>query len=696
MEDIKKLSHDVLLRIVCFVLFYVALIGCGVALFYATLYLTPVLYSWGKYLAEEVSPRAAGFAMFLIPILWLLIPLMAIYMVKPIFKFTRNKKAGRIEVRERDCPKLFETVREIASSTGCPMPKHLYLSADVNACVFYNTSFWSIFFPVRKNLEIGLGLFHKMSTDEVKSIIAHEFGHFSQKSMKVGSVVYVANTVIYNLVNGQDAIDRWMYNLKHSRFNLIGLVGGLFNSITGWIGSLVAMVYRFIQVKYLQLSRTMEFDADRVACEYIGSDVFISALSKLEHLSEGEAFYYERLRALVDDKKRIADYLATYEASTDLLFEMNKIELSFDSPTLYAPVPDYTRVSIGDVWQTHPSTPDRIIHARQQQGTPPRHTPVNAWALIPPTIREKVSDAAAHAFYEKQWDELSEVSAAAYREWLPAHAKAAYVPIAFQPYFDRALVPFDTDAVAVQPVPLPVTDDHTTTLKHYIGALSDRQTLYGIANKEIIAPTYYYNGVAFKRKQTPEKEHAEYLEGLRTEAQAIDILMYQYLMSNCSRPDELRARYNHLFYAMRIFDDGLNVLAEQRDFIIYQFQENDEFTDKQFNKLMGVALAFEELLLKTVRSLDYDTMHLVSTPEVTAAFKAWAAEPHPGTVGKIAKGRYKGQPEIKSDALNSAFDILHTLSGIHSDLIYQSNRHIYQAFCSVYYSEEVATEEAVA
>jgi hypothetical protein len=359
-------------------------------------------------------------------------------------------------------------------------------------------------------------------------------------------------------------------------------------------------------------------------------------------------------------------------------------------------VPDYTRVSIGDVWQTHPSTPDRIAHARDRQGTPSRHTPTNAWVLIPPSVRKRVSAAAARAFYQKGWDELTEVSTAAYREWLPAHAKSAYVPIAFQPYFDRSLVTFDPDAVELQPVPLPITDEHTTTLKQYLGALSDQQTLYGIANKEIIAPTSYYNGVAFKRKQTPEQEHAQYLEGLTARARAIDILMYQYLMTTVARPDDLRARYKQLFYAMGVFDNGLTPLAGQRDYIVYQFQENDEFTDKQFKQLTEVTLAFEELLLTTVRSLSYDTMHLASPPEVTATLKAWADEPHPATVGKVAKGRYKGQPEIKADVLNRAFDVLNTLIDIHSELIYQSNRHIYRAFYSVHYGEEVSSEEAVA
>ena len=77
-----------------------------------------------------------------------------------------------------------------------PHAYKVFLSTEINACVFFNTTFWSMFFPVRKNLVLGAGLFATTSTEEIKGILAHEFGHFSQESMKIGSVVYTANIVL--------------------------------------------------------------------------------------------------------------------------------------------------------------------------------------------------------------------------------------------------------------------------------------------------------------------------------------------------------------------------------------------------------------------------------------------------------------------------------------------------------------------
>lgn len=207
-SSIKSAVLDELFRICCFLIFYIILIGLGAAIlvgaFWASFHLILDI------LPEVGNIRAMIFIVMLVIGICLLALMLGIYLIKPLFSFRKNTKATRVEVFESECPALFAMIKSLANNTKCQMPKHVYLSPDVNACVFYNTSFWSIFFPVRKNLEIGLGLFDGTSVDEVKSIIAHEFGHFSQNSMKIGSTVYVTNTVLYNLILTDDFWDKWL------------------------------------------------------------------------------------------------------------------------------------------------------------------------------------------------------------------------------------------------------------------------------------------------------------------------------------------------------------------------------------------------------------------------------------------------------------------------------------------------------
>ena len=66
--------------------------------------------------------------------------------------------------------------------------------------MFYDLSLINFFFPTRKNLEIGLGLTNVLTISEFKAVLAHEFGHFAQKSMAVGRWVYTAQQVANQLM----------------------------------------------------------------------------------------------------------------------------------------------------------------------------------------------------------------------------------------------------------------------------------------------------------------------------------------------------------------------------------------------------------------------------------------------------------------------------------------------------------------
>ena len=75
-----------------------------------------------------------------------------------------------------------------APKTAAPLPHRVFVSHEVNACVFFNQSFWSLIIPAKKNLLIGLGLVNRLNLTEFKAVLAHEFGHFSQNLDAAGRV----------------------------------------------------------------------------------------------------------------------------------------------------------------------------------------------------------------------------------------------------------------------------------------------------------------------------------------------------------------------------------------------------------------------------------------------------------------------------------------------------------------------------
>jgi Zn-dependent protease with chaperone function len=128
-----------------------------------------------------------------------------VFLLKFMFSKKTNDRSQYIEIHREEEQELFDFIDKINAETNSPKPKKIYISADVNAAVFYDSSFWSMFLPIRKNLVIGLGLVNTINLSEFKAVLAHEFGHFSQRSMKLGSYVYNANSIIYDMLYNNDS-----------------------------------------------------------------------------------------------------------------------------------------------------------------------------------------------------------------------------------------------------------------------------------------------------------------------------------------------------------------------------------------------------------------------------------------------------------------------------------------------------------
>src|SRR5690606_16051535 len=129
------------------------------------------------------------------------------FLIKFIFATNKTDTSDFIEITQDEQPELFAMIHDLVKEIETDFPQKVFLSHNVNASVFYDSTFWSMFFPVRKNLQIGLGLVNAVTLSEFKAIIAHEFGHFSQRSMKLGSYVYHMNKIIFNLLHDNEGYE---------------------------------------------------------------------------------------------------------------------------------------------------------------------------------------------------------------------------------------------------------------------------------------------------------------------------------------------------------------------------------------------------------------------------------------------------------------------------------------------------------
>ena len=258
------------LAILAILLFFVLYSAMVVALGYLAYY--AIIYDMGDVNKLTILLKVgaiAGSAMLFV------------FTLKFIFKLKNHKFTNRIKLEKSKNPELWSFINKICEETGAPKPKSIYVDPDVNAYVAYSNMWLSLFLPVRKELTIGMGLTDCLNLSEFKAVVSHEFGHFAQRSMKIGSYIISANTIIHDMIFDRDKWDDLLDQWRASDIRL-SAAAWVITPIIWVIRQILNLFYQFLNIMYSSLSREMEFNADKVAVSTSGSDAIISALWKLD------------------------------------------------------------------------------------------------------------------------------------------------------------------------------------------------------------------------------------------------------------------------------------------------------------------------------------------------------------------------------------------------------------------------------
>lgn len=284
------------------------------------------------------------------------------FLLNFLFKSSKGDRSHLHEIQPADEPELFKLIQEIVSEVGTDFPKKVYLSNEVNAAVFYDSSFWSMFLPVRKNLQIGLGLVNTLTKEEFKAILAHEFGHFSQRTMKVGSYVYNVNHVIFNTLYGNDSYDRMVEKWANvsGYFSIFALVAIKIVAGIQWI---LRQLYTLVNKSYLALSLEMEFHADEIAARVTGYEPLKSSLLRLDLADHS----YNQVLSFYDGK--VSESLRSKNIYSEQSYILNFLAKDSNIGTKHI-FPDVSlshlnkynksKLKITDQWASHPGTAERI------------------------------------------------------------------------------------------------------------------------------------------------------------------------------------------------------------------------------------------------------------------------------------------------------------------------------------------------
>ncbi len=320
-----------------------------------------------------------------------------VFLVKPLFKRQRVNRDEMVEITREKQPNFFAFLDTLIEDIGAPRPKKVFITHTVNAAVFYDSSALSLFLPTQKNLLIGLGLVNSLNVSELKAILAHEFGHFSQKSMKLGSYVYISNQIVSEMIWGRDALDRFLWRISGWDIR-IAVFSWAFLAFVWVIRQILSILYRVINLLDAALSRQMEFNADRVAVSTTGSDAIVNGLYKLGF---SDACLDQALIELfkAKDHKLYTDDLFYHQ--TEAIGHLRNLA---DEPLLGEPPPlpdtapgDARIFEIDDdsrpsMWATHPPSSAREQNAKALY-VPCEINPTPAWALFdkPDELRKAVT-----------------------------------------------------------------------------------------------------------------------------------------------------------------------------------------------------------------------------------------------------------------------------------------------------------------
>ena len=292
--------------------------------------------------------------------------LIVFFNLKFILNFFKNYDPVGIEINASDEPELFQLIDETVKEVGTKFPKKVYLIEDINASVYYSNNMQSLFLPTPKNLNIGVGLLYMLTVNELKGILAHEFGHFSQKSMTIGTYVGNINRTIYEVLYNENSIKNTVEDISNWNVIISFICKGAV-LYTDMISFFLKKIYQQLEIQNLALSREMEFNADEIAASIVGYETYERPMLRssfydecfnetknvfANHVEENifTRNIYINFNQVVDYRIRSNNF-NTYKGLADVQINQNSFEI--------------LRIEYENLWSSHPEMKDRLENIKR-------------------------------------------------------------------------------------------------------------------------------------------------------------------------------------------------------------------------------------------------------------------------------------------------------------------------------------------
>ena len=440
-----------------------------------------------------------------------------VIVLKPVFRiFERTERKG-VEIKRKDYPELFTLIDEIVKEVDCLDPKHVRILNECNAYVYY-PSLMGYIKSGRQNLTIGLPLICMMNKTELKSILAHEFGHFTQRSVSTNRIANLSEFICASIARAENEIDQ-----KDDQ------------SVARWArgfarlaGKIMANQYHKIAPYNGVLSRAQEFDADHFSQLVAGTEGSIGALCKLDWVSDRWRDYYSILANFQKTKEWAPDdvlrVFSTFSKRTD---DQTGMVVAPDRH-IFTPVERLSsRISSADKDDTHPSIEERLRAIRSYPEV------VTVWDDSP--ALDYLEEAIVHKVFDGTTDEIQKLvypgSVIFLKKKLTAEEMERRLDDSSPGYIDNfgkyhlffteeTDMSGDTDTHP-EYVTNPFTRENSRILEEFYIAEDDLMTLRQVSEEASPKTRFCYLGEIHDGTNPPVAEHEAYFAPLKEKAVAI-------------------------------------------------------------------------------------------------------------------------------------------------------------------------------
>jgi Zn-dependent protease with chaperone function len=212
--------------------------------------------------------------------------ILVLFMLKPFFRRNRESVRPNVVSREQESV-LFEFVDQLCDLIKAPRPVRIEIDQRVNASASFASPMSLL--SNRLVLTIGLPLAEGLSLVQFTSVLAHEFGHFSQFwAMRFYYIIETINIWFRRVSLERDILDQKLSDVASQLPAQVTWIL-ILADIMVWSVRTILTGFRYVGIFVSRrLSRQMEFDADQFAVRVAGGPATAAAFERIGLLSIGE------------------------------------------------------------------------------------------------------------------------------------------------------------------------------------------------------------------------------------------------------------------------------------------------------------------------------------------------------------------------------------------------------------------------